>query len=566
MIQDFISYLNTLHNLTPAGANALAESQVNTVYFNEIYSEFSIVQHIHNLLTTDKNNIIIITGHAGDGKSTIAFDLIKRLDDNFQNHTFQQHEYSEKYNLNILKDMSELSLSERKKWLTQAFNENNNWLIVSNTGPLLTSITEYLKSIELTQDIESEIFKLLDKEINVSNQLESLKHLNLSINIKNKNLFIINIAKLDNIEVALSIFRKIIQHSAWDKLVQDYPQHAIIQNYSTIRNNLEHVIHSIRLLYLYLLNYEKRLTLRQMLAHFCASLTGGYQLDETPTQPIIFSDLFFGYQNNIPWEKAFKIPVINSLHHLNFAGYCSLEIEKMITNLENFKKVDPLLYKIINNFIQKDQDCQTHQFKAALRRLIFIYNLYPSNYTHAQAQFLGSPNIEKYSKWRLDNRKFTSEYTRHIKKMSLQALNLFFSGINEDKFLNITLKRADSSVFQISQIKICSFMEKEFIVDYCTNKQQPYLALKKDNEIRLELSLPLLDYIQNIIKGDITESLTPIYKTQLERFKLSLIEYSEIDSEDEITLVRTLASGEVQENIIKISLDSKQNKILNLED
>ena len=150
--------------------------------------------------------------------------------------------------------------------------------------------------------------------------------------------------------------------------------------------------------------------------------------------------------------------------------------------------------------------------------------------------------------------------------MSLQALNLFFSGINEDKFLNITLKRADSSVFQISQIKICSFMEKEFIVDYCTNKQQPYLALKKDNEIRLELSLPLLDYIQNIIKGDITESLTPIYKTQLERFKLSLIEYSEIDSEDEITLVRTLASGEVQENIIKISLDSKQNKILNLED
>lgn len=563
---DFISYLNSLHNLTPAGANALAESQINTTYFNEIYSEFPIVQHIYNLLTKDKNNIIIITGHAGDGKSTIAFDLIKRLDEKFQQHTFQKHEYSEKYNLNILKDMSELSLSERIKWLSKAFNEQDNWLIVSNTGPLLTSITEYLKSIDLTQDIESEIFSLLDKEINVYDELESLKHLNLSIDIKNKKLFIINIAKLDNIEVALLIFRKIIQHSAWDKLVQDYPQHAIIQNYSTIRNNLEHVIHSIRLLYLYLLNYEKRLTLRQMLAHFCASLTGGYELDETPTQPIIFSDLFFGYQNNLPWEKAFKLPAIHSLHHLNFAGYCSLEIEKMISNHENFTKVDPSLYNLIKNFIKKDQDCQTHQFKASLRRLIFIYNLYPSTYTHAQAQFLGSPNIEKYSKWRLDNQKFTSEYTRHIKKMSLQALNLFFSGINEDKFLNITLKRSDSSVFQISQIKICSFMEKEFIVDYCTNKQQPYLALKKDHKIRLELSLPLLDYIQNIIKGDITESLTPIYKTQLERFKLSLIEYSEIDSEDEITLVRTLASGEVQENIIKISLDSKQNKILTLED
>ena len=137
---DFISYLNSLHNLTPAGANALAESQINTTYFNEIYSEFPIVQHIYNLLIKDKNNIIIITGHAGDGKSTIAFDLIKRLDEKFQQHAFQKHEYSEKYNLNILKDMSELSLSERIKWLSQAFNEKDNWLIVSNTGPLLTSV------------------------------------------------------------------------------------------------------------------------------------------------------------------------------------------------------------------------------------------------------------------------------------------------------------------------------------------------------------------------------------------------------------------------------------------
>ena len=89
MTLDFISYLNSLHNLTPAGANALAESQINTTYFNEIYSEFPIVQHIYNLLIKDKNNIIIITGHAGDGKSTIAFDLIKRLDEKFQQHAFQ---------------------------------------------------------------------------------------------------------------------------------------------------------------------------------------------------------------------------------------------------------------------------------------------------------------------------------------------------------------------------------------------------------------------------------------------------------------------------------------------
>lgn len=291
-----------------------------------------------------------------------------------------------------------------------------------------------------------------------------------------------------------------------------------------------------------------------------------FNLKTPPIHPIIFSDLFFGYQNHLPWENAFKLPAIHLLHTLNFAGYRSLEIEKLMADLKNFEGITPSLHSIIKNYIQKDQDSDIHLFKPALRRLIFIYNLYPTTYTNAQAQFLGSPNIEKYSEWRLDTQKFMAEDARQIKKMSLQALNLFFSGISEDKYLNITLKRSDSSIFQIAQIKICSFMEKEFIVNYCNNKQQPYLTLKKENEVRLELSLPLLDYIQNIIKGDITESLTPIYKTQLERFKLSLIEYSEIDHEDEITLVRTLSNGDIQENIIKIELDLKQNKTLTLED
>lgn len=566
MTTDFISYLNSLHNLTPAGVNALAESQVNTPYFNDIYSEFPIVKHIKKLIQQNENNVIIITGHAGDGKSTIAFDLIKRLDEKFENHIFQQHEYLKKYNLNILKDMSELNLDERKKWLSQAFTKHENWLIVSNTGPLLSSITEHLKSIGLTQDIESEIFKLLDNEISISSDLDSLESLDLSIDIGHKKVFIINIAKLDNIEVALSIFKKIIQHPAWKTLCQENPKHPIISNYLSINSYSENLIHSIRLVYLHLLNYEKRLTLRQMLAHFCASLTGGFQLKDSPIHPIIFSDLFFGYQNHLPWENAFKIPAIHLLHTLNFAGYRSLEIEKFMVDLKNFKGIAPPLYCIIKKHIQDDQDSNIDLFKPALRRLIFIYNLYPTTYINAQSQFLGSPNIEKYSVWRLDNQNFMSDDARQIKKMSLQALNLFFSGVIEDKYLNITLKRSDSSIFQIAQIKICSFIEKEFIVSYCSNKKQPYLTLKKENEVRLELSLPLLDYIQNIIKGEITESLTPIYKTQLERFKLSLIEYSQVDHEDDITLIRTLSNGDIQENVIKIELDFKQNKTLTLED
>lgn len=163
-----------------------------------------------------------------------------------------------------------------------------------------------------------------------------------------------------------------------------------------------------------------------MLAHFCASLTGGFQLEDSPINPIIFSDLFFGYQNHLPWESAFKLPAIHLLHTLNFAGYRSLEIEKFMADLNNFEGITPSLYSIIKNYIQTDQDSDIHLFKPALRRLIFMYNLYPTTYINAQAQFLGSPNIEKYSEWRLDNQKFMAEDARQIKKNEFTSSQFIF--------------------------------------------------------------------------------------------------------------------------------------------
>ncbi|MDM1286050.1 hypothetical protein [Acinetobacter indicus] len=568
MAQDFISYLNTLHNLTPAGANALAESQVNNCYFNDIYSEFPIVSHIEKLIKTSENNVIIITGHAGDGKSTIAFDLIKRLDTNFANHAFKQHEYTSSYDLHILKDMSELSLSDRKEWLSQAFNNKGNWLIVSNTGPLLTSITEYLHSIDSTKNIESEIYNMLDRDISISDKLESLEDLNINLNISNKNLYIINIAKLDNIEVALNIFKKIIQHKSWNSLIENYPNHPIILNYCALKSSLNKVIESIRLVYLYLLSYEKRLTLRQMLAHFSAAITGGYQLDDNINTPLIFSDLFFGMIANKKWEKASKLTAISLLSSLNLSGYRSLELEKLITNSSTFSNTSPSIKTLADACIKDDIESYRHGIKTTLRRLTFMYDLYPETYVNAKALFLNSPFIIKFSEWRLDPENFTKIDAKNIKKMSLQALNLFFNGFSEEKNLNITLKRSDNSFFQIAQIKICSFQERDFEVRYCTNKQQPYLTLKGKSNIKLELSLPLLDYIQNITKGDITESISPIYKTQLERFKLLLIEYSEseIENEENIMLLHTLANGEVEETTIKFEKNFENEVTLSLED
>ena len=195
---------------------------------------------------------------------------------------------------------------------------------------------------------------------------------------------------------------------------------------------------------------------------------------------------------------------------------------KMITSHDAFNDIDEPLKSIIQSYIQRDNNSYSSKIKSSLRRILFMYGLNAKS-KDAKTHFLGSPSIRKFSNWRLDQESFSDD-ARSIKKACLTALNLFYSSSQDAKNLNITLKRSDSSVFQIAQLRICSVPESSFSVDYDAVKNLPFFYVKSNKKIRLDLSLPLLDYIDNILANDISDSLNPIYKTQLEKFKLNQIE------------------------------------------
>lgn len=545
-----------IHNLNASGVNALAESQVNSSYFQDIYTPFPIIENLKQLVKGHNNNIIVLTGHAGDGKSTIAFNLLQELDESYNNKPFTEYEYLESHDLHMLKDMSELNINTRREHLNKAFGSKGNWVIVSNTGPLLSSIIESLNKTPLeNQDNLSQVLGLLSQDLDINDESSNLE--NLKINVDGKNLYIINVAKLDNIEIALEIFKKIITHKEWQALVQSHPNHAIIKNYLTIYHHLDSVIDSIRLTYLYLLNYERRLTLRQMLAHLSASITMGYELEDETEQTILFSDAFFGKVEAHTWHKAKNLKLIELISRLNLGGYTSLEVENIITNVDEFSHTSEPLKTIITSYIQQDIDSRSSKIKSSLRRILFIYGLKQASQSiedtetlDAKAIFLGSPSIRQFSNWRLDSTNFDDDI-RMLKKSCLIALNAFYSNSEDPKKLNITLKRSDSSVFQIAQLRICSIAENNFSVAYDEIKKLPYFYVKSNRNIRLDLSLPLLDYIDNILANDISDSLNPIYKTQLEKFKLSLIQQFS-DDEKEIVLVRMNSDGSLDEREIYI--------------
>ena len=448
--KDFINYINSLHNLNASGVNALAESQSNSPYFDEIYTPFPVVDTIRKLIEGHNNNIVVLTGHAGDGKSTIAFDVLKtlqKLDTSYQAKTFKEYEYVDKHNLHVLKDMSELSSDTRSHYLSQAFGSKGNWIIVSNTGPLLTSVTDALENTNLQgKDNLSKILEILSQDLDILDDAAELERLKLDVD--GKNLYIINIAKLDNIEIALQIFQKIIENKAWDLITQNYPTHPITLNRQTIYNHFDEVIDSIRLTYLYLINYERRLTLRQMLAHLASSITMGYTLTDDIEHTILFSDAFFGRVEADIWHKAKNLKLIELLSRLNLGGYTSLEVENIITSHDAFSDIDEPLKSIIQGYIQRDNDSYSSKIKSSLRRILFMYGLNAKS-KDAKAHFLGSPSIRKFSNWRLDQESFSDD-ARSIKKACLTALNLFYSSSQDAKNLNITLKRSDSPFLKIA--------------------------------------------------------------------------------------------------------------------
>ncbi|MBT7056869.1 MAG: protein kinase, partial [Lentisphaerae bacterium] len=75
----FVAYLNSLHCCTAACDNALAESQARNRFFGYIHVPHPITHVAQEILSGRAHQHVILTGHAGDGKSTIAVELLKQL-------------------------------------------------------------------------------------------------------------------------------------------------------------------------------------------------------------------------------------------------------------------------------------------------------------------------------------------------------------------------------------------------------------------------------------------------------------------------------------------------------
>jgi len=586
----FIAYLNSLHNLGAGGANALAETQALNPYFAALYEPFPVVEAVISALQDGKSRVVVLTGHAGDGKSTVALDVLKRLrglsPTEPLTQALQEREiiHSPNGSVTIVKDMSELSAETRLQWLGEAFNQPGSWLVISNTGPLLNSLSKFGESWMATSDIENRLLELMGASY-VGGELISHTLTGLP-----KDLVILNLTRLDNVELGTRVLTKMLNHPAWADCANCPAELAcpLRLNRTALQSLGTLLEERVRWVYQRLTHYEQRLTLRQMVAHLALSLTGGmdcikaqYHVEDSIAEgpekgidglaEILFSETFFGYRHGKVWEKAEGLRAVALARRLVAGAPVAVDYERQIVGREGVDWAEPpeVLKALWQRWRKDAANRNGVERRFAVRRMLYVFGQPITTATAANTffdTFLRSPRLRDFDRWQREARlTLGTADQKKLRNACLRVLLECYSGFSAGQFdsqdrLYLTLRRADRAVAQPTQWVVAALPFDDFELYFDRNLRLPLLRYRPRCSVVLKLDLPLLDYIQARDAGELGGELARIHWAQLDTFRAELLRIQEKPSdEEEITLLRVGIDGRI--HLHRYILDSEKNTL-----
>jgi hypothetical protein len=586
----FIAYLNSIHNLGAGGANALAETQALNHYFSALYTAFPVVTEIVEALQNGKHKVVVLTGHAGDGKSTVALDVLKHLKNLPANEPLKEAlkerevTHTKNGSVTIVKDMSELSADTRLQWLEEAFNQPGSWLVISNTGPLLNSLCEFGKPWMGAHDIEDQLLKLLGATYIEGHLAEH------TLTGFPKDLVILNLTRLDNVKLGTQVLGKMLNHPAWSECESCPAEIAcpLRLNRNALQAMGTALEERVRWVYQRLTHYEQRLTLRQIVAHLALSLTGGMgckeaqrHVEESTAEgaekgmdglaKIVFSETFFGYRNGRIWEAADGLRAITLARRLVAGGPVAVDYERQMIgrDADNWTKLPEILTSLWQRWRKDAANFNGVARRFAVRRLDYFFALSEKPVISSDIffdTFLRSPRLRDFDRWQREGKlTFSPREQKKLRNACLRVLLECYSGFSAGQFesqerLYLTLRRADRAIAQPTQWVIAAPSFDEFELCFDADLSLPIIHYRPKPNIQLKLYLPLLDYIHARAKGELGGELTRIHWAQLDTFRAELLKALKACSdEDEITLLCVGIDGRI--HLHGYVLENNQNAL-----
>ena len=166
MKNDFVEYLNSLHNYNAQNPNAYGEKNVESPFFSDVMVKVGLCDFICDSFSNFQPHSIILTGHAGDGKTSIMYQVLDSLDMDFStSEKVFDITFPGGNGCRCIKDFSEIPDESKVQVLSEALSMpsvGNYTFMVANTGPLINTFGE------LFPEDERENAKIKVKDIRVS--------------------------------------------------------------------------------------------------------------------------------------------------------------------------------------------------------------------------------------------------------------------------------------------------------------------------------------------------------------------------------------------------------------
>ena len=567
VMNPFVSYINSLHSLDGNSDGALAEKQAQEALFCQIQVEHPLVDEIYSILTTQGNHRhIILTGHAGDGKSTIALELYKRLKQlpaDLPLDAGLQAKEELNYGgipITIIKDLSEWSQAEQEQLWQEIKSNQRRFVLVSNTGSLLSLIS---KNSDDDQKMlwEDKVLEAMD-----SSQEKTLELENITFSVY-------NLALRNNLDIAKSLWDKMVHAPGWEKCQQCTFAKVcpILKNISLIQQYDVTILERLGLLLERISAYGSRLTMRQISAHFSYMLCSGYNCSQIMDLAVAgtrftenagdyyFFNHFFGDNANAADYRAEQLKSVKVIKAQNFESHLASGFERYFwlngqkgAVTLNIPELDKYYKKVCKEAcIETDPEKSGPDGSAARRQIrrMFFFLHTPTEAEKAgfekfMGAFLNSEMLLQYNTWK-QNEKLPLDKRSKLQDQLFQVLQEHFCGVripdgskSSGKSLYITLARKQHNIRQSAQVVLGKV---NFSDNFNLKFENGIVVLQGKASckgIDLELTLPFLDYIDHRKNGGISSVLQSSYIDRLEKFKADVLECCTIPNDDGIVLLK----------------------------
>ena len=556
--EKYISYLNSLHNYNAQNPNAYGEKNVGNEFFQEVAVKVGLCTYIEMQLLNEEPHVLILTGHAGDGKTSIMYQVLKDFNVDFNaDEKISEIVLPTGDKCRCIKDYSELSDAEKLSTLRDCVNlpENGEFVfMVSNTGPLINTFGE-LFSEEDKEKAKIELIDAMDENAGAIKNISGYK-----INV-------INVASIDNTSFAVSFVNNLVKDSLWTGCSEcskcSYCH--IYKNRELIVKNKQRVLEFIRNHYIWLVEHGTRLTIRSMTEQLAYMLTGGIECKQVvPTEKdkYLFFNLFFGYVGLKNNDRANTILAVREAKKCAYDKKRLRADEKLMIDCDYSVSFGSEMSTLLIESHKKDG--YISGWAEFLRRAYIFTNIETDAENRSRdSEDIFSKQFERY----LQLRGGQSTPAKADTNLIVDALSMMYLGKVADSSTSeipITLNKT-SGLTQNVQLVTGSIPTRKLSLIQKETKDSVFDESHKRYELRLKvektvldsvISLPMIDYFEELRNGVISTNIDPQLSHGVESLKAQLAkEYN--DEEDNLIEMIVLHNNDSVDYRLEITNDNK---------